>query len=67
MRLILNEHDIVIECCLFTWTRSWQPLIGKDKEKINGSCLNIRFFSVCEKKSLLYYLQDVRVCSVITF
>ena len=53
MRLFLKEHDIVIECCLFTLTR-WQPLIAKDQEKINGSCLNIRFFSVCENKSLLF-------------
>jgi hypothetical protein len=64
MRLFLNEHNIVIECRLFT---RWQPLIAKDQEQINGSCLSIRFFSVCEKKSLLYYLQDVRLCSVITF
>jgi hypothetical protein len=49
MRLFLNEHDIVSECCLFTLTR-WQPLIAKDQEQINGSCLGIRFFSVCEKK-----------------
>jgi hypothetical protein len=64
MRLFLNEHNIVIECRLFT---RWQPLIAKDQEQINGSCLSIRFISVCEKKSLLYYLQDVRLCSVITF
>jgi hypothetical protein len=64
MRLFLNEHNIVIECRLFT---RWQPLIAKDQEQINGSCLSIRLFSVCEKKSLLYYLQDVRLCSVITF
>ena len=47
MRLFLNEHDIVIECCLFT---RWQPLIAKDQGQINGSCLSIIFFSVCEKK-----------------
>jgi hypothetical protein len=64
MRLFLNEHHIVIECRLFT---RWQPLIAKDQEQINGSCLSIRLFSVCEKKPLLYYLQDVRLCSVITF
>ena len=64
MRLFLNEHNIVIECRLFT---RWQPLIAKDQEQINGSCLSIRLFSVCEKKNLLYYLQDVRLCSVITF
>ena len=64
MRLFLNEHNIVIECLLFT---RWQPLIAKDQEQINGSCLSIRLFSVCEKKTLLYYLQDVRLCSVITF
>jgi hypothetical protein len=64
MRLFLNEHNIVIECRLFT---RWQPLIAKDQEQINGSCLSIRLFSVCEKKTLLYYLQDVRLCSVITF
>ena len=45
MRLFLNEHDILSECCLFTLTR-WQPLIAKDQEQINGSCLGIRFFSV---------------------
>jgi hypothetical protein len=50
MRLFLNEHDILSECCLFTLTR-WQPLIAKDQEQINGSCLGIRFFSVCEKKN----------------
>jgi hypothetical protein len=33
MRLFVNEHDIVIECCLFT---RWQPLIAKDQGQINN-------------------------------
>jgi hypothetical protein len=37
MRLFLNEHDIVIECCLFTLTR-WQPLIAKDQETGRTIC-----------------------------